>query len=84
MFLNTRDTNTLNALYLILLRRISRQINMTSGNDVLNDIIQFENGYFINTPFVQLKRKIQLLLTFVANFNLFNGCKKELPKFKYI
>lgn len=30
------------------------KINMTSGNDVLNDIIQFENGNFIDSPFVQL------------------------------
>lgn len=33
---------------------IEEKINMTSGNNILNDIIQFENEDFIDNPFVKL------------------------------
>ncbi|MCM3612684.1 hypothetical protein M4S82_15670 [Planococcus sp. MERTA32b] len=33
---------------------IAENINMTSGNNIVNDIIQFENEKFIDNPFVKL------------------------------
>ncbi|NLP52032.1 hypothetical protein [Bacillus sp. RO1] len=43
--------------------------NMTSGRNVLNDIIQFENGEFSDTPFV---RSIE-----IACYDCFNHIKDE-------